>query len=91
MAVHLRLGSEGNRFENMNVMVDNFIIGSVVCSDPLQEQIIVDRPELPKDKVSSTLVADAVEARRWANTLLAGVANADADVIQVACLVCSWL
>ena len=74
-----------------HAMVKYIIIESVVCSDPLQEQIIVDRPELPKDKVSSTLVADAVEARRWANTLLAGVPNADADVIQVACLASSWL
>jgi hypothetical protein len=51
----------------------------------------VDRPALPKDKVSSTLVADAIEARRWANTLLAGMPNADADLIQVICLVWSWL
>ena len=47
----------------------------------------MDRPRLPSDKVCQTLVADAVEARKWANSLLAGVSNGDADLIQVKCLV----
>ena len=57
----------------------------VLCNP--QDQIIVGRPKLEHGKVSPALVADAREARRWANSLLAGVPNADAEAIQALCSV----